>query len=100
MISAKFLFAYVIIIQGFIVGHITPEAYVGGPIALIRTGDQIDIDAKTRLLNVNLTPSEFESRRKEWEKNPPAVVNIQVTGALGKFRKLVGSASEGCMTDM
>jgi dihydroxy-acid dehydratase len=81
--------------HGFIVGHITPEAQMGGPIALIQDGDRIMIDAKNRQLTVDIDEKELTKRRAKWNP-PPAPV---VKGVLGKFVRLVRSASEGCITD-
>jgi len=81
--------------HGFIIGHITPEAQVGGPIALIKDGDGIVIDAKDRVISVDITPAEMERRRNEW-KAPP----LKATrGTLYKYIKNVSSASKGCVTD-
>lgn len=81
--------------HGFIVGHITPEAQCGGAIALIRTGDQITIDAEQNLLTVALSDDELARRRKDWTM--PAYK--ATTGALAKYIRLVKTASEGCVTD-
>ena len=81
--------------HGFIVGHITPEAQDGGPIALVRNGDKITIDAITRVVNVDLSDEELESRRKEWTMPPYKAKR----GTLYKYIKSVKSASEGCVTD-
>ncbi|KAI9021181.1 dihydroxy-acid/6-phosphogluconate dehydratase [Hyaloraphidium curvatum] len=81
--------------HGFIVGHITPEAQEGGPIALIRDGDKITVDAKKREITAHLTDAEWAERRKAW-KAPPLRVS---GGTLYKFVKLVSSASQGCVTD-
>lgn len=81
--------------HGFVVGHITPEAYVGGPIALVEDGDEINIDAKTRILEVNISDAELELRRSKWIQ-PAAKVT---SGALAKYARLVSSASLGCVTD-
>jgi dihydroxy-acid dehydratase len=81
--------------HGFVIGHVTPEAQVGGPIAFIENGDKITIDADERVMNVHLSEEEIEQRRKDWEAPP-----LQVTsGSLYKYAKLVSSASEGCVTD-
>ena len=81
--------------HGFVVGHITPEAQVGGTIALLENGDLITIDAKTNRLHVELTEEEIAVRRSNWEAPPlPAA-----SGALRKYAQLVSSASEGCVTD-
>jgi dihydroxy-acid dehydratase len=81
--------------HGFIVGHITPEAQDGGPIALIRTGDRITIDAENNRLSVSLSDEELAKRRESWK--PPAVKARR--GSLAKYIRLVGSASRGCVTD-
>jgi dihydroxy-acid dehydratase len=81
--------------HGFLVGHITPEAQDGGPIALVRTGDQITIDAEKNVLMVNLSDQELAARRREW-KMPPFKAT---RGALAKYIRLVKSASLGCVTD-
>jgi dihydroxy-acid dehydratase len=81
--------------HGFIVGHITPEAQEGGPIALIRSGDRITIDAEKNLLSVELTDAELTARRKSW-KMPPYKSD---RGTLAKYIRLVKNASLGCVTD-
>ena len=81
--------------HGFIIGHITPEAQDGGPIALIRNGDRITIDANACELRVHLTDQELASRRAAWQAPSPKATS----GVLGKYVKLVKSASEGCVTD-
>jgi dihydroxy-acid dehydratase len=81
--------------HGFIIGHITPEAQDGGPIALIRDGDRITIDATACELRVDLSDQELEARRAGWKAPAPKAVN----GVLGKYVRLVKSASEGCVTD-
>ena len=80
--------------HGFVVGHISPEAYEGGVIALIKNGDIITIDITKNLIDVDLTAEEIEKRRKEWSR-PVDPVHSAV---LKKYRKLVSSASEGCVT--
>ncbi|MDG2176723.1 MAG: dihydroxy-acid dehydratase [Gammaproteobacteria bacterium] len=81
--------------HGFVVGHITPEAQVGGLIALLKDGDIITIDAETNSLEVALEPAEIEKRRAKWTQPPlPAK-----SGVLFKYATLVKSASEGCVTD-
>jgi len=81
--------------HGFIVGHITPEAQLGGPLALVRDGDQITIDAQERTLSVALSSSELAARRAAW-KAPP----LKATrGTLFKYIRSVKTASEGCVTD-
>jgi dihydroxy-acid dehydratase len=81
--------------HGFIIGHITPEAQEGGPIALIRDGDRITIDATTCELNVDLSEKELADRRRAWTAPAPKATS----GVLGKYVRLVRSASEGCVTD-
>ena len=80
--------------HGFVVGHISPEAYEGGPLALVRDGDSINIDASSNQINVSISDKELKERRDSWEcpkKN-------QETGVLGKYRSLVNSASQGAVT--
>ena len=81
--------------HGFIIGHITPEAQEGGPIALVRDGDRITIDAEACELTVDLSPQELAARRARWKAPPPSATS----GVLGKYVRLVRSASEGCVTD-
>jgi dihydroxy-acid dehydratase len=80
--------------HGFVVGHVSPEAAVGGPIGLIRDGDTIHIDAETMEINVDVDDKEFEQRRRSW-KRPASPVQ---TGVLAKYRNEVSSASEGAVT--
>ncbi|MCS7467542.1 dihydroxy-acid dehydratase [Stieleria sp. ICT_E10.1] len=81
--------------HGFIVGHVTPEAQLGGPIGLLQDGDQITIDAETNSLDVSLSAEEIASRKSAWQA-PPLKAN---RGTLYKYIKTVKSASEGCVTD-
>jgi dihydroxy-acid dehydratase len=81
--------------HGFIVGHIVPEAQEGGPIALLRDGDTITIDAKTNRLDVALSNDELTQRRAQWTMPPYKATR----GTLYKYIKNVKSASEGCVTD-
>lgn len=82
--------------HGFVVGHIVPEAQVGGPIALVQDGDTIHIDAEKNTIDVtDVTEEEWETRRKAW-KAPPLKVD---QGTLFKYTKLVSDASHGCVTD-
>lgn len=81
--------------HGFIVGHITPEAQDGGPIALIHNGDRITIDAEKNCLNVDLSNGELQKRLAEWTAPPLKATK----GTLYKYIKNVSSASEGCVTD-
>src|SRR5881409_2335453 len=80
---------------GLVVGHVSPEAAVGGTIALIEDGDPITIDAERRLLQVNVPEAEIDRRRNSWK--PPA--QKYTTGVLRKYSKLVSSASIGAVTD-
>ena len=81
--------------HGFIVGHVTPEAQVGGPIALIQTGDQVTIDTESRLIDMDVSDEELEKRRQAW-----VAPELKVRrGTLYKYIKNVKSASEGCVTD-
>ena len=81
--------------HGFIVGHITPEAQDGGPIALVRNGDRITIDAEKNTLSAALSDHELDARRKAW--NAPELKAKR--GTLAKYIRLVASASRGCVTD-
>jgi len=81
--------------HGFIVGHLTPEAQEGGPIALLVDGDTITIDAVGREITVELTDAELDSRRAAWEAPPLKATN----GTLYRYTLTVKSASEGCVTD-
>ena len=81
--------------HGFIVGHVSPEAQVGGPLALVKNGDQITICSKKLSLDVHLKEEELNERKKSWAC-PPFKVS---KGVLGKYIKQVSSASEGCITD-
>ena len=80
--------------RGFMVGHVAPEAYVGGPIALVKDGDKITIDTETNVIDVHISQEELNDRRNKWSPPKP---NYTV-GALAKFATLVGSASEGAIT--
>jgi dihydroxy-acid dehydratase len=81
--------------HGFIVGHVTPEAQVGGPIALIQDGDRITLDAEANTITIDLPDAELEKRRKAWKAPPYKATR----GTLYKYIKAVKSASEGCVTD-
>ena len=80
--------------RGPIIGHVAPEAAVGGPIGLVQNGDIISMDVESRQLNVNISDEEMEARRAAWQ--PPAPRHT--TGVLGKYAKLVSSASKGAVT--
>jgi dihydroxy-acid dehydratase len=81
--------------HGFVVGHVTPEAFDGGPIALIEDGDQITVDAETSELKLHVDEAEIEQRRSRWKRPAPYTTR----GTLAKYAKLVTSASEGAVTD-
>ncbi|MBD2260865.1 dihydroxy-acid dehydratase [Pseudanabaena sp. FACHB-2040] len=81
---------------GMVVGHVAPEAAVGGTIALVQEGDSITIDADANLLQLNLPAEDLEKRRAAWTPRPPRYTR----GILGKYAKLVSSSSQGAVTDM
>ncbi|QGZ92902.1 dihydroxy-acid dehydratase [Microcystis aeruginosa] len=81
---------------GLVVGHVAPEAAVGGTIALVEEGDQITIDARQRLLSLNVSEEELVRRRNHWQPRP----SRYKTGILGKYAKLVSSSSLGALTDL
>jgi dihydroxy-acid dehydratase len=80
---------------GMVVGHIAPEAYVGGAIALVKERDSITIDAKKHLIQLNVPARELAARRKKWKQPKPRYT----TGVLAKFMKLTTTASKGAVTD-
>jgi len=81
--------------HGFIIGHVTPEAQEGGPIALLQDGDRISIDAKANTIEVALSDEELRARGQAWQAPPLKVTR----GTLFKYARVVRSASEGCVTD-
>jgi dihydroxy-acid dehydratase len=81
--------------HGFVVGHVTPEAYEGGPIAILRNGDKITIDAVNHTINVALSDAEINARLAKWKQPKPRYTR----GVLAKYAKLVSSASLGAVTD-
>ena len=81
--------------HGLVVGHVSPEAQVGGPIALLKDGDQITIDSETQELSVAVSDEELSNRLKEWQ-TPPLRYS---RGILSKYARLVSSASKGAVTD-
>ncbi len=81
--------------HGFVVGHITPEAAVGGPLAVVRKGDPISIDAETNEINLDIPAKELKARLRAWKKPKPR----ETRGVLAKYAKLVTSASLGAVTD-
>ncbi|MCI0653707.1 MAG: dihydroxy-acid dehydratase [Methylococcaceae bacterium] len=81
--------------HGFVVGHITPEAYCGGPLAIVQDGDTITIDAEHNELKLHVSDAEIRERLKAWKQPAPKYTR----GVLAKYARLVGSASEGAVTD-
>jgi len=81
--------------HGFVVGHVTPEAQEGGPIALVQDGDEIVIDAEANTITLNIEEAELNARRQHWRKPAPRFAR----GVLAKYAKTVSSASEGAVTD-
>ena len=81
--------------HGFVVGHISPEAAIGGPVAWVRNGDPITIDAETRRIDLGISAAEFKKRRAKWKAPAPK----ETRGALAKYARQVGSASFGAVTD-
>jgi dihydroxyacid dehydratase (EC 4.2.1.9) len=82
--------------HGFVVGHITPEAAVGGPIALVEDGDTITIDAVSNSIVLEISDAEMEKRRKAWTPPEPRFTR----GVLAKYARVVSSASTGAVTDL
>ncbi len=81
--------------HGFVVGHITPEAQVGGPLAIVKDGDSITIDAQKRQINLGIPAAEIKKRLAKWKAPKPRYTK----GVLAKYAMLVNSASEGAVTD-
>lgn len=81
--------------HGFVVGHITPEAYVGGPLAIIENGDKITIDAESMNLTLHVEDADIAARLEKWQQPAPKYTR----GVLAKYAKLVSSASTGAVTD-
>jgi dihydroxy-acid dehydratase len=82
--------------HGFVVGHMSPEAAVGGPLALVRNGDEISIDAQCREITLHVAVAELKRRRKAWKAPKPYASR----GALAKYSREVSSASLGAVTDL
>jgi dihydroxy-acid dehydratase len=80
---------------GMVVGHVAPEAFAGGPIALVKAGDSITIDALKRLIRLNVPSRELAARKKKWRQPKPRYTH----GALAKYIRLVSTASKGAVTD-
>jgi dihydroxy-acid dehydratase len=81
--------------HGFVVGHITPEAFDGGPLAIVKNGDPITIDGISHKLTLDLPKKEIDARLTKWKKPKPRMTR----GVLAKYAKLVSTASEGAVTD-
>jgi dihydroxy-acid dehydratase len=81
--------------HGFVVGHISPEAHVGGPLALVKNGDPIILDAKARLLTLDVPARELARRRKALKPRPP----VKTRGVLAKYADHVSQAHLGAITD-
>ena len=81
--------------HGFVIGHVTPEAFVGGPLALVEDGDKISIDAEKREMTLHVSDKDLAKRKKAWKQPKPRYTR----GVLAKYAKLVNSASEGAVTD-
>lgn len=82
--------------HGFIVGHVVPEAAVGGPIAVVRDGDIVTISAETNEISMNVSDEEIAARMREWRKPRKTVTR----GVLAKYAHLVSDASHGAVTDL
>jgi dihydroxy-acid dehydratase len=82
--------------HGFVVGHVSPEAALGGTLALVKTGDEITIDAQRREITLHVAAAELNRRLKSWAAPPPYARR----GALAKYSRQVSSASLGAVTDM
>jgi dihydroxy-acid dehydratase len=80
--------------HGFVVGHISPEAYVGGPLAIVKNGDTIEINSITQKLSIKITNAEIKKRISNW-KRPR---NKTTQGVLSKYAKLVSQADKGAIT--
>jgi dihydroxy-acid dehydratase len=81
--------------HGFVVGHVTPEAFVGGPLALVRNGDSISIDTEARTITLDVSATELKRRRSGWKPPKPRYTR----GVLAKYARQVGPASQGAVTD-
>ena len=80
--------------RGFMVGHVAPEAFVGGPIALVKDGDKISINTDDNSINLHVSEDELQERKKQWVRPNPNYTS----GALAKYASLVGSAAQGAIT--
>jgi dihydroxy-acid dehydratase len=80
--------------RGFMVGHVAPEAFVGGPIALVKDGDKISINTNDNSINLHVSEDELKQRKEKWKRPNPNYTS----GALAKYASLVGSAAHGAIT--
>jgi dihydroxy-acid dehydratase len=80
--------------HGFVVGHISPEAAAGGPLALLRNGDRLTIDAEKRVIHADISATELRRRRTAWKPKKPYTTH----GVLAKYARLVSTASTGAVT--
>ena len=80
--------------RGFMVGHVAPEAFVGGPIALIKDGDKISINTDNNSIDLHVSQDELKERKEHWRRPDPNYTD----GALAKYASLVGSAAQGAIT--
>lgn len=85
--------------HGFCTGHVVPEAIDGGPIALVRDGDRVTIDAETREINLHVDAATLDKRRAEWEAKKMDTLRVK-RGVLAKYARLVHDASQGAVTDL
>ena len=81
--------------RGFMVGHVAPEAFVGGPIALVKDGDKITIDTNDNSIDLHVHEDELKTRKEQWQRPNPNYTS----GALAKYASLVGSAAYGAITN-
>lgn len=81
--------------HGFVIGHVTPEAYSGGPLAVVKNGDPIRIDAERRKIDLEISATELDARLRAWKQPKPRYTS----GVLAKYAATVASASEGAVTD-
>ncbi|MBH0230976.1 dihydroxy-acid dehydratase [Halobacillus yeomjeoni] len=82
--------------HGFVIGHVAPEAFVGGPVGLLENGDTITIDSETQEINFDVSEEELEERRKNWKRPEPK----HQRGMLAKYARLVSSSAKGAVTDL
>lgn len=80
--------------RGLMIGHVSPEAMVGGPISLVKNGDKVNIDIKRGTIDLDVGRAEMQERKRKWRPKKPKYLN----GALAKYASLVRSASDGAVT--